>query len=1174
MAVNDIRTVTGGLNTDDSLLLVPPEDYTDGENLRESLINAGSLESILGNTIIPTTVIDPLAQNTVLGSCENKETNSILGFIYSEFSPTLYGSIIVEYSHTTKTLTKILETNSTTTDYLNFHPDYKIIHPVIMDDNLIWTDNYNEPRMINITKARNYTLNLTPGTKKLTPAYTTINNIVLDFAKHPPIKAPICVYENDITDDFNNLRSNLYQFSYRWIYSDKGESVYSDVSLVPIRTPDEFVSGHYVLESYVNNRIKITLQTGDPDVETIEVIWRNSNTGEWLLVERIEKYDRNGNVLIASNISYDCYFKNDNTRTAVTGGDTAFSYVPQKAKYVELIEDSRVSFANYIEGYDNIDIDVEIDVGNMLEHQYPNATAGKLMVDKGYTGIAFYTFFSLTFLYSTIGFEFVITVFGDGGVYDRAVVLNNKSNFDDFFDELKERVDIICQKYKLQQSSWEFGYLDFAPPPPTPHGYYFVVPCQHNYYPYKTISPYKNAAVHWSRITDKILVQKTGAKHRVGIVYFDSLKRMGAVNNKGTVSVNGVSTGVSEYYIPFPTQEKSFWAWQYNSAFYFKPSWVIRHLAPVWAKYWSWVYTKNTSMSFWLQFPIMTIGLSEENVYFSVNYRINNWRDRHPRLNIEPWVFAKGDRVRFLCNTDDITGTNYVLTEYLDFEIEGTKEINTYDCFLIQEFNYKSYDISPNTWVEIYRPKKFSASTDPEFYYTVGEIEEVSPEGYHLSKNYTSQHLDPSGTLVPASGKFDFGDAYILCRNVTVAFAHKGVESPDFSDYYDSDVYNIGRPNMIDRNYKQVELKTGIRYGGKYIRDTNINRLAEFDYDDNDTVSEEYGEITGVRQVGFTLKVIQNHKLTSIYIGREQIKRPGGGTDMIIVDNVLGSHEVSEESYGTYFPESVVVNQRHLYFYDHVNMAVVRDAPNGKFPISKYKVDEWFKTKSAYVAEHIDDMEIRAFYDKKYDEYGLTFCDKTFNYDSAEYNPTMIFHEPSNRWKPRRNFFNYTGTTSKPMISGYQTLGGLLFSWDGNANLYIHDSGQYNVFYGIYKNPKIQIPSNIDPLKIKIFLACDVYSDKEWTNLDTNNVETEPNAMYPDGMQSRTKTFRGKEGIYHADIMRDKNDIIQGTEKYKLINGRRVRGQACKITLYNESSDKVILNSLIIRSITSERSKQ
>jgi hypothetical protein len=64
-----------------------------------------------------------------------------------------------------------------------------------------------------------------------------------------------------------------------------------------------------------------------------------------------------------------------------------------------------------------------------------------------------------------------------------------------------------------------------------------------------------------------------------------------------------------------------------------------------------------------------------------------------------------------------------------------------------------------------------------------------------------------------------------------------------------------------------------------------------------------------------------------------------------------------------------------------------------------------------------------------------------------------------------------------------------------------------------------------------------------------------------------------KEEALYADVPRDINSPMQGSNKFKLINGRVMRGQCATFRLKNNSNDAVVLYSVIIKTIPSEQSK-
>jgi len=157
-----------------------------------------------------------------------------------------------------------------------------------------------------------------------------------------------------------------------------------------------------------------------------------------------------------------------------------------------------------------------------------------------------------------------------------------------------------------------------------------------------------------------------------------------------------------------------------------------------------------------------------------------------------------------------------------------------------------------------------------------------------------------------------------------------------------------------------------IRRSKAFFENTRSNGLSTFYYDDFISMSDRYGPIVSMKQVGFTLKVLQHHKETSIYIGVNGLKQAKiDGQDVVVSsDNVFNNVNQSEEPYGCMNPESVLVVGRNLYWYDSSNGCFVRSSPNGTEDISaKYKISSLVKQ---FIAG--GDMRVISGYDKRYEE--------------------------------------------------------------------------------------------------------------------------------------------------------------------------------------------------------------
>jgi len=147
------------LNFDDDKRFMPlgHSDYRlnviKNEGGRHGLLtNMKGNEKMAGQLILRGSVIK------VIGSCYDIKRRAIIYFIYSVDSYESYHSVIM-YKLDDNTFHAILYEESV----LNFHLDYPIINPLVLDDILFFTDGYNEPRALHIDKAMAHYLEYPPS---------------------------------------------------------------------------------------------------------------------------------------------------------------------------------------------------------------------------------------------------------------------------------------------------------------------------------------------------------------------------------------------------------------------------------------------------------------------------------------------------------------------------------------------------------------------------------------------------------------------------------------------------------------------------------------------------------------------------------------------------------------------------------------------------------------------------------------------------------------------------------------------------------------------------------------------------------------------------------------------------------------------------------------------------
>jgi len=201
------------MNKDLDERLVPKGEYREAQNIlitQSEGSDVGAIENILGNALakgLVPGIADPLrVPLETIGYYVDVSNRRVFWFI-TNFTGSSGDDIRTmqraSSGHYCAILTVDLDQNSTSPiqnilngNWLNFSKNHLITSVNLIDDLLFWTDNYNQPRKINITKALN-------SAQAGTQYYTMEEQI--SVAKVPPYLAPI-LYNNSGEGDLITLK--------------------------------------------------------------------------------------------------------------------------------------------------------------------------------------------------------------------------------------------------------------------------------------------------------------------------------------------------------------------------------------------------------------------------------------------------------------------------------------------------------------------------------------------------------------------------------------------------------------------------------------------------------------------------------------------------------------------------------------------------------------------------------------------------------------------------------------------------------------------------------------------------------------------------------------------------------------------------------------------------------
>lgn len=349
--------IAGRMNKVVDQRLLPEGEYVNAMNVRMGSTEnseVGVIENTKGNIPFTSlTYIDgvPLSTNArCIGAIEDSANETIYWFVHdSTFGEGLTGKLdlIVSFNILTNILTyHVISINDggNLNTTLNFNPSYLITGVNIINGLLFFTDDYNAPRFINIS--RNY-----PNPIANIDQVSAESLLVI---KKPPVESP-AIQPIVTSGQQNYLTTRFICFSYRYIYIDgeySATSQWSQPAFIP--NAFSFSTVSFLNEGMTNfcNSVIVTYNSGGPLVVGIELLFKQSNNNIIKVIEKLNKT----NLGLANNTNYNYTFTNSKIFTILSESELLRLYdnVPRYAK-AQTIMGNRLMYGNYVEGYNLVD---------------------------------------------------------------------------------------------------------------------------------------------------------------------------------------------------------------------------------------------------------------------------------------------------------------------------------------------------------------------------------------------------------------------------------------------------------------------------------------------------------------------------------------------------------------------------------------------------------------------------------------------------------------------------------------------------------------------------------------------------------------------------------------------------------------------------------------------------
>lgn len=716
---------------------------------------------------------------------------------------------------------------------------------------------------------------------------------------------------------------------------------------------------------------------------------------------------------------------------------------------------------------------------------------------------------------------------------------------------------------------------------------------------------------------------KNGGKYSFGLVYYDRANRSGATN----VGDN------SELSLPFYTEV--------NPSITTAPivGWQINSLAPDWATHYQWVRTPNTAINNYLQWYTDEVGYIDSsggNSNFNdgtiIELDITNLTEEYKTANPDSvlvYDFTEGDRVRLI---KDSNGT--YLSTYIDLKVLS------FETGILQVENRSDVpDLEDGVFFEIYTPK---LDVEADIYYEIGEcldvLKDVDAQGntisYHQGRIQDQDPFNPSGT--PATGIFIGGDTYYRTRGAiaTGGVFNTSIDSQLFSDFWQSRVSDIGRPNVIDNDAKTVNRISTIYYSDRFIPETNINGLNSYFDTSFETYDRKYGSIQKLYSQDKRLDCYQETKVGKILVEENVIFDQFDQGTIASSEKVLSKIVYYKGEYGTLNPESFTENEGRRYFFDIRNGKVLRLSNDGLTPISDKKMHSYFESKSNFYSAFGLIPEVWGCYDENFDEYiiafgslsrpegftpddlalvssqaqtiteernGLTY---TFDiiYDGNDQGvPTefdVVLDRANGTYVINSSAGDITLDRQKILAIPPETLAysertgfwtsfytyspecmvrvGIDFLSFRNGQAYLHNTSnaKRNSFYGEDNSSEVWVIFNQAPSNVKVYQALSEESDTVWEAYEILTQNGQESSLILDDFSvsyGQGHTLYSKENIHYAALWKD---INTPNVAIPLLEGDSMRDVSVLVKLINGSTDEERLFATSMNYSLSERSNR
>lgn len=577
---------------------------------------------------------------------------------------------------------------------------------------------------------------------------------------------------------------------------------------------------------------------------------------------------------------------------------------------------------------------------------------------------------------------------------------------------------------------------------------------------------------------------------------------------------------------------------------------------PLWATHYEIMRTRNLSRSFFLQgvAGIMIFGLKTDNPDGTETLELRDTWDAAAKLYFHiqnsikykiGYIFSDGDRLKF-----NIIGTWYdaKITSQdgpwlvVDNPLTGSVGTTT------QQFN---------VFYEIYTPYLGSLEED---FFEIGEKYVIdSPGTASRAYSVTSGQLNgdvvrktrPIHQIIQADAKFDPIDELNVPLSETATTYTFEATNPN-DDYYEQWVSDIGRSSVLIPEARQIDKKYTLKWGGQFSIDSLENNISSFSAFDEYPMPLENGPASFLGVTRNNLLYFHEGNVSSVYIKEGYVRTQDQAGSLIRTVETVGDDRKLKLEYGCVNPESLVEYEDEAWFWDVHKGSVVRYSNEGLVPISDDGMVNHFYDLSRQLLPYKDEIKVYGGFDEFLGFYYLTF----------EPNTNANFAGETFAFSTKRGGGGVGWFSFEPNM--YGRINKTLFSY-ANGSLFSHtDTANCNLFYSIQYKRVLRVVGNQDGSKVKIWANFRIDAESLSVNPDSSDVVIK--LTNDQGQEGRVLSHQieKREGVFIGGFKQDvltpnsNNIAFNGDEEkelYFMYNGDVLRSQVCEVEITNDRRD-------------------